>query len=309
MKESLESCINGLLDQNKAIIASRLSAVSYLAPEELRLFKQKLRDAPLKRKLELLDRLVLVSTASSYLNFDEIFSFCLKDSSPEVRLKAIEALSGTAETQVVRYIVNMLLEDTDDRVKIAACSFLAPIALKAELNELPQNLSSQVENALRLTWENDRFSTECKCCALESLSYISKPYVLEAIEKAYSSEIKEMKISSIVGMGHSLDSRWVPVIIKELSNPDEAIRLEAINACGELADQSLIPHLMPLLDAPEPIIKFASITALGHIGGPAAEEKLRTLLKDEDPEVSEAARNALEEVLIVSETFRLPVFD
>ncbi len=309
MKESLETYMNDLLDAQKAIIASRLSTLSYLAPEELRLFNKKLGEAPLKRKLEVLDRLILIGIENVSLNFDEIFSFCLRDSSPEVRLKALEALEGTEDTQVVRYVVRMLLEDIDERVRASACSFLAPIALKAELGELPQSMASQVEAALRSTWENEASGIECRRCALESLSYINQPYVLEAIEKAYYSEIKGMKVCSLVGMGRSLNPRWIPIIIKELVNPDQKIQLEAINACGEIANDTLVPYMLPLLESPVPIIKFATIISLGHTGGPIAEETLRSLTKSEEPNVREAARDALDELIAIGDPFHIPILD
>lgn len=309
MKESLETYINDLLNPQKAIITSRLSSLSYLAPEELLLFKKKLRETPLKRKLEVLNRLILISADNASLNFDEIFSFCLTDSSPEVHLKALEALEGTEETQVVRQVVKMLLEDIDERVRARACSFLAPIALKAELQELPASLANQVETALWSTWENENSSLKCKCCALESISYINKRHILKAIEKAYHSENKQMKVCSLVGMGRSLDSRWIPIISQELANPDEEIRLAAVQACGDMAQEFFVPYLLPLLETSEPLIKFAAIVSLGHIGGSVAEDNLRSLAKSEEPEVREAAIEALEEIIATRDSFHLPILD
>ncbi len=309
MKESLESSISELLDPQKPIATSRLSRLSYLAPEELLLVKEKLRGAPLRRKLEVLDRLILISIDNTSLNFDEIFSSCLTDGSPEIRLKALEALEGAEETHVVRRAVKMLTEDTDERVRIAACSFLAPIALKAELGELQESLASQVETALWSAWENENSSVECKCCALESLAYMSKHRILKAIEQAYHSDTREFKICAIVGMGRSLDPRWIPLVSQELANPDEGTRLAAVESCGEMAQEFFIPYLLPLLEAPEPHIRFAAIASLGHIGGRETEAKLRALTKSEDSEVREAAMSALEEVVTSKDPFHLPLLD
>lgn len=309
MKESLENYLNDLLNPQKDIIARRLSTLSYLAPEELLLFKKKLREAPLKRKLQVLDRLILISADNASLNFDEVFSFCLTDNSPEVRLKALEALEGTEETFVVRQVVKMLSEDVDEAVRTSACSFLAPIALKVELNELPESLAHQVETALWSAWENENSSVDCKCCALESLSYINKHHILKAIEKAYHAENKQMKVSSLVGMGRSFDSRWIPLITQELNNPDEIIRIAAVQACGEMAQEFFVPYLVPLLEAPEPIIKFATIISLGHIGGSIAEEKLRSLTKSDEPEIRDAAIDALQEIIPTRDLLHMPILD
>lgn len=309
MRAPLEAYINELLDPKKPIVASRLSSLSYLAPEELKLFKEKLRATTPKRKLDVLERLILLGTDNSSLNFDEIFSFCLSDGSPEVRLKAVEALSGTEETPVVRLVIKILLDDADKRVKASACSFLAPIALKAELGGLSESLAHQVETALWSAWVDESSGTECKCCALESLSYLSKHEILKAIDEAYHSKNKELIMSSLMGMGRNLDPRWIPLIAQELANPDQDIRLEAISACGEMAHEFFVPHLLPLLDDPEPSIKFAVITTLGQIGDPVAEEKLRSISKSEEPEIREAALNALEELLAGKDPFHLPVLD
>jgi len=89
---------------------------------------------------------------------------------------------------------------------------------------------------------------------------------------------------------------WLPVLIKELENPEPSIRYETANACAELAEEEVVPHLIALLEDDDDQVQLAGISALGKIGGPLAKKVLVHCVEEGDAVLEDAARAELENI-------------
>jgi HEAT repeat protein len=108
-------------------------------------------------------------------------------------------------------------------------------------------------------------------------------------------------------MGHTLDSRWLPVLDAELRSSEAALRYEAARACGEFGSEaiSLLPQLLPLAEGDDLEVAQASIWALGQIGGESARRVLKRLSDSDNPTIQQTADEALAELQIDSGSFGL----
>ena len=109
---------------------------------------------------------------------------------------------------------------------------------------------------------------------------------------------EELRISSLIAMGRSADTRWRGLARAELQNPSPRMREEAARACGELEVKKAEADLLELLLDEEPTVRLAAIFALGQIGGNKARDALRVLTQGDDAVAAEAADVALEEMLV-----------
>ena len=97
-------------------------------------------------------------------------------------------------------------------------------------------------------------------------------------------------------MGRTGEVSWLPVLIKELENPEPSIRYETANACAELAEEEAVPHLIALLEDDDDQVQLAGISALGKIGGSLAKKVLVHCVKEGDAVLEDAARAELENI-------------
>ncbi|MEE8369898.1 MAG: HEAT repeat domain-containing protein [Dehalococcoidia bacterium] len=152
-----------------------------------------------------------------------------------------------------------------------------------------------MEAGLRRTLEDGGEVEEVRGRALESISSHDGAWVRQAISEAYESDVRGLKVSAVHAMGRSCESRWLPLVLRELSNEDAEIRYEAALACGSLAEEQAVSGLAPLLEDGDGEVQAAAITALGEIGGGAAKELLQGLADNPSQGVREAASEALRE--------------
>ncbi|MFC1954903.1 HEAT repeat domain-containing protein, partial [Chloroflexota bacterium] len=103
-------------------------------------------------------------------------------------------------------------------------------------------------------------------------------------------------ISSIYAMGKNCDPSWVPIVLKELNNPDAEVRYEAAGACGELEEEEAVTGLKKLIDDFDVDVQMAAIQALGEIGNTEAKECLNQCLENENEVVSQMAEQVLKEM-------------
>ena len=95
----------------------------------------------------------------------------------------------------------------------------------------------------------------------------------QAIQNAYESGDHSLKVSAVHAMGRSAESRWLPLLVHELSSDDAELRFEAAVAIGQVAEESAIPHLVPLLTDEDEEVRSAAVSALGEIGGERGQER------------------------------------
>jgi HEAT repeat protein len=240
--------------------------------------------------------LVGLTEESVDLNFDAVFFLAREDEDAEVRLEAVRGLWEYEGPNLIGPLLKMMEGDEDARVRAEASLALGRFVLLAEYGRLGDRYFEQVEAGLRRKVEDASEVAEVRGRALEAISTHDGAWVRQAISGAYESGVRGLKVSAVHAMGRSCQGRWLPLILRELSNEEPEVRYEAAVACGLLGEEEAVGALGPLLADPDEEVKEAAITALGEIGGGSAKELLMGLADDSAPGVREAAADALREI-------------
>ena len=293
---SIEEIISDLANNDRPLLYSSLVELSNLGSQELGLFQQRWATTEPKRRCQIVHRLVELASDNVELNFDSIFKSCLKDEDADVRSKAIEGLWECEEPSLVDPLINLLAQDSSEKVQTAAASALGKFAILAEYQKLRSCHASRVCQALLTVMSDKNKPIEVRRRALESAATLSLPEVKQAIMETYQSDDRKLRVSSIYAMGKSCDLSWLPVLLKELTNSDAEIRYEAAGACGELEEEEAVPHLIKLINDSDSDVQLATVQALGKIGGAEANECLKQCLNNSSEAVRQLAEQSLQEL-------------
>ena len=296
MSLSIEKTIAELGNGDKPLLNSRLVDLSNLEREELVLFEQARAAIETERRRQIMYRLVELAEDNFELNFDSIFKNCLKDKEAEVRSKAIEGLWESEDASLINTLINLLEQDSSEKVQTAAATALGKFAMLAELKKLRHSYTAKLQEALLAVLGDKSKPIKVRRRALESTAPLNLPQVQEAIMHAYQSHNAKLKVSSIYAMGKNCNHFWLPMLLKELGSADAEIRYEAAGACGELGEEEATPYLIELINDPDVDVWFAAIQALGKIGDTEAKEFLQQCLNNASEAIREAAKQALDEL-------------
>lgn len=296
MPSPIEKTIVELGNSNKSLLNSRLADLSNLNSEELELFERSWPAIEPKRRRQIVHRLVELAEDNLALNFDSIFKYCLKDQDNEVRSKAIEGLWENEEASLIEPLINLLEQDSSEKVQAAAAIAMGKFAMLAEHKKLRSCHISKIQEALLRVIGDKNRPVEVRRRALEAVAPISLPQVKTAIMEAYQGPNSRLRISSIYAMGKSCDPSWLPVLLKELAGADAEVRYEAAGACGELEEGTAVPYLIKLVNDFDVDVQMAAIQALGKIGNLQAKECLEQCLDSTSEAVRQTAEEALNEL-------------
>ena len=303
---SIKETIAELGNSDQPLLSSRLVDLSNLNSEELRFLEQVWVEIEPERRRQIVYRLVELAEDNLQLNFDSIFWNCLKDQDAEVRCKAIEGLWENEETSLINPLINLLEQDSLEKVQAAAATALGRFAMLAEHKKLRSCHASKVSQALLTALGDESKPIEVKRRALEAAAPLSLPRVKKAIREAYQSHNAKLRTSAIYAMGKSCDCSWLPVLVRELASTDVEIRYEAAGACGELGEEVAVPYLIKLTDDSDIDVQLAAIQALGKIGGTEAKECLAQCLNNPNEVISQMAEQALQELKAGEDPFLFP---
>ncbi len=293
MSLPIEEIIAELGDNDKPLLNSKLSELSNLNSTELELFERSWAAIEPERRRQIVLRLVEMAEDNLILNFDSILKYCLKDGDDEVRSKAIEGLWENEEPSLIDPLINLLEQDSSEKVQAAAAIAIGKFAILAEDKKLRSSHIDKVQQALLAAFSDKDRPLEVRRRALEAISQASLPHVKTAIMEAYQSPDPRLRISAVYAMGKSCDPSWLPVLIEELESTDAEVRYEAAGACGELEEEAAVPHLIKLVDDFDADVQAAAIQALAKIANTQAQDYLKQCLESED----EVVRQTAEEVL------------
>ncbi|MBI3978390.1 MAG: HEAT repeat domain-containing protein [Chloroflexi bacterium] len=293
---SLEQLLAQLGSAEQMPTNVQLAALSGILPEDLAMLRDRWLSVDVGRRRQLCRRLADLAEESVELDFEEIFKLSLHDEDPEVRVCAIEGLWECEDRTLIPPLVSLLRTDGDSSVRAAAAQKLGQFAYRAEVNALRPRDAARVRTALLEVIDDADESVLVRRRAIEAISAQSDPRIQAIIEEAYQSDDPGMRASALFGMGRNCDSRWLPILIRELENPGAEMRFEAANALGEMEDQRAVLHLIPLLEDIDGQVQLAAVNALGRIGGRTAKQALRRCLRGGDDRLSQAARTALDEL-------------
>ncbi len=296
MSLPIEETIADLGNGDQPLLNSRLADLSNLNSEELAFLKQAWAVIEPKRRRQIIYRLVELAEDNFELNFDNIFRNCLTDQDAEVRSKAIEGLWESEEPSLINPLINLLEQDSSEKVQVAVVAALGKFAMLAELKKLRSCHASKICQALLPIISNESRPVEVRRCALGAAAPLSFPEVKKAIREAYQSHDSKLRISAIYAMGRNCNRFWLPVLVKELANADAEVRYEAAGACGELGEGEAVPYLIKLIDDPDADVQRSALQALGKIGGNDAKECLEQCSYSSSELIQQAAEQALQQL-------------
>ncbi|MFC2056608.1 HEAT repeat domain-containing protein [Chloroflexota bacterium] len=296
MQSPLEETIAELGDNSKPLLNSRLTELSNLNQEKLGFFECSWVVIEPKRRRQIVHRLVELAEDNLELNFDATFKYCLKDQDDEVRSKAIEGLWENEEASLINPLVNLLEQDSSEKVQAAAAMALGKFAMLAEHKKLRLCHISKIQQALLTAISDKNKPVEVSRRSLEAVAPLNLPRVRRAIMEAHQSLHSKLRISSIYAMGQSCDPSWLPILLKELTSADAEVRYEAAVACGVLGEEAATPCLIKLVNGPDADVQIAGIQALGKIGSTQAKECLEQCLDNTSEAVCQTAEQVLNEL-------------
>ncbi len=303
----IEQTLRTVGDTSRRLTRTELRGLSDIGRETEASFMAAWRGIDLRRRREILRAMVELAEENMEFDFRDVFSACLGDADAEVRRVAVEGLWEDDRPRTLRHLLTMLGGDPDDGVRAAVALALGPFAYQAALDELRGDDAVRLRASLLDTARDLDLDVDVRRRALESAGYFSGSDIDEAIAQAYASGNDQLKASSLAAIGHSLDTRWLPVLQAELRSSVPALRYEAARASGELGEEaaSLVPLLLPLVEGDDAEISTTAIWALGQIGGDAARRILRRLSRGDDPVRQLAAEEALSELQFDADPSRL----
>ncbi len=298
---SIEQTIGYLSDSNQPILNVRLAELSDLNTQQLNLLNNTLQGNEVKRRRQILHRFLELAEDDVCLNFDGIFKHNLKDEDEEVRITAIEGLWENEEISLIKPLIDLMNNDSSQKVQAVAALALGRFALLAEHRKISKDYAILLSRTLLAAYADNDKPIDVRRRALEAAAPLSLQQVKQAITGSYHSNNPLLKVSSIYAMGKSCDPCWLPILLSELTANDSEIRYEAAAACGELREQEAVLHLIELIDDDDTDVQMASIQALGKISGGEAKEQLKKCLNHPSEAIRQAATQALYELEIITE--------
>jgi len=307
MSLPIEEIIADLGNSGKPFLNYRLIELSNLNQEEKELFKREWVAIELKRRRQMVCRLVELAEDNFELDFDSVFIICLKDPDAEIRREAIRGLWESEDTSLITPLVDLLNKDSSEKVQAVAAAALGKFAMLAELQKLRSCYATRVCQALLGVIGDKSKPVAVRCRALEAAAPLSLPEVNKAILEAYQGGDSKLKASAVYAMGKNCNSSWMSVLLEELASPDVEIRYKAATACGELGEKGAASHLIELVNDDDAEVQLAAIQALGKIGSSEAKECLEQCLQSPSEVVRQAAEEALHELEMGEDPFSFGV--
>ncbi len=302
---SFQSVLDALLSDRKDFPRSHLQEFSDIGALELKSLLEVWPRVKASRKLTLLEELDALAKVDTLVCFDDFARALLTDPDPAVRTRAIRLLDECEDPKIVPSYLDMLRNDPDVSVRIEAAHALNLFVDLGELEEIPEKIYHQVEDAL-LASSASEDDVRVRRAALESLGYSSRPEVATLIESAFHRQDPNWQASALVAMGRSADERWDEEVTRSLVHVDDRIRKAAVQAAGELGLPSARSILLKMLGEEEDAeILSAVIWSLSQIGGEDVRTYLENLLDQlEDDEQIAFLEEALDNLTFTEDLER-----
>jgi len=297
---SNKSILKSIEDEEVPIASLEVGLLSDLEPSSAAIISASLSSLSLEREMQLLDHLINISEDRFDVNFDELFARKLESERPEIRELSIKGLWECNERSLISSLLDLLIKDEVDDVRIAAAIGLRKFSVLAQEGKLLDRDSTNIYHSLVTILDDDNyemeneFPIEIRRRAIEALSPYDEPKVHEIILDSYHSLDEQLKASAIFSMGENGNSEWISYILEEIENPNPEIRFEAVGALGRIGDEDLIPDLAKMgNDASFEVISQV-VTALNLIGGTTAIRVLKRFLQHDNTNVRSLAQDALD---------------
>ena len=206
----------------------------------------------------------------------------MKDSDPDVRKQAMQALTRLGAPLAYEALVQALKDD-DAEIREQAVFSLGQLGDNRAIDPLTVALKD-AEPDVR----------EQAAFGLSQLKAVQAVPALQALLKDTDEDVREQAIFALSQIG---DRSAVPAFIVALKDTSEDVREQALFALSQLGDSQAVPAILPLLakDESEDVREQAAF-ALSQIGDESAVVALTAALKDESPDVRGQAIFALSQI-------------
>jgi HEAT repeat protein len=204
----------------------------------------------------------------------------LKDSAPEVRAAAIDAIDAIRSNDDAPLLVESL-HDPDASVILAAEKALA---------DLPDASAAPV---LTEIYENEKYSPEVRDQAFSTLAAIcepsSTPIFVQGLKTPHG-----VSCTAAQGLVCTLEKQPDPSVFQavldaEVHTEDLAVREDLIRALGDTKNPAALPILEKLANSHHPTLAPPAAAALGSLGDRQALPILTELLRDSNHNVRVSA--------------------
>lgn len=293
---SINDLINALMDMEHQFPAKLLYQFSDLGSQEQKTLAKVWLDVPLQRRRTFLQDLVALAEIDPILMFENVARVALSDEDAQVQISAIDLLFDAEDCHLIPTYLRLLGDvDLDETMRAAVANALGPYIFMGEIDKLPQEVQTKIEESLLQTYHNDQ-SDLVRRRSLEALGYSSREEIPPLLQQAAAMQDELWVESAMFAMGRSADDRWESFVIENLDHENLAIRIQAVHAAGELLLKKARRYLLREVDdADDEILRREMIWALAQIGGEGVERKFENLLAlEEDEEEISFIEEALE---------------
>ncbi|HVP05250.1 MAG TPA: HEAT repeat domain-containing protein [Dehalococcoidia bacterium] len=288
--------LDEISDGSRRLSSASLQRFSRLEKAERDELDRRWNQIDVRRRRRVMQELVELAEDNVDMDFDAVFLRGLQDSDSDVRLEALRGLWDAESPDLIDSLVALMEQDKNPEVRAEAALALGRFVLLSELGRLRERHFERVEAALHRVIDSTTEAGDVRARAIEAIGAYDSAWVRQAIQNAYESGERSLKVSAVHAMGRSAQSRWLPLLVRELSSDDTELRYEAAIAIGQVAEESAIPHLLPLLTDEDEEVRGAAVAALGEIGGERAKSALMEMLDSSSSATREAAAAALSEI-------------
>jgi HEAT repeat protein len=302
--------LDSLLNEKKDFPRKYLQQFSDMGDLELKTLMEVWSRVGVSRKLALLEGLETLAESDTLVNFDDFGKAILADPDSTVRGRAIRLLKESDDVKLVPTFINILNNDTDMQTRAEAAGVLGAFVDLGELEEIPEEVHHQVEDALFKVANGDD-DVKVRRRALESLGYSSRPEASVLIESSFQREDPAWQASALFAMARSADSRWDADVLASLPSENRSVREAAVEAAGQLSIKEAGPILIRMLEEEEDDdVTSAMIWSLSQIGGEDARTYIETLLdQSEDEDQIEYLEEALENLAFTEDLERFDLLN
>lgn len=284
-KTSFQKVIDELLEGTGDLSRQSLQEFSDIHPDSLAaLLEAWPRVRPDRRRL-LLDGLLSLADSDTLVSFDDLARSVVTDEDPGVQARAIRLLIECDDVKLVPVFLKILTEVGAREAQIEAALALGKYVRLGELEDIPEAIQRQVEDALLHEANNEQALPDVRRSALEALGFSSRAEVKVLIESAFRREDPDWQASALFAMGRSFDDVWEEQVLSRLTAVNPRVRLAAVEAVGELSLRSAHTALLKVLeDEDDDDIVAATIWSLSQLGGEDARILIENLIDQAEDE-------------------------
>lgn len=290
-----------------------VAGLSNLDDAQVEQFKSVWQNLDEDYRLILTQMLVDTSHFNFTVSFNPIGHAILDAEQADVRQAAIELLWLDESVPLMYKLINIAQNDPSENVRAEAVRSLGRFVWIGEMLEIPDADARAVQDFLLTVINNPNESMNVRRLAIESIGNCTREDIPPIITEAYKSNDPQLRLSAIIAMGRSCDSRWEGEVISELENNDDEMRLAATVAAANIQLTDAVGQIKQNLRDSDRAEQETIVWALGEIGGSEAsrvlDDMLSVALDEEDDEFIEQIEEAISTANLMSGNFMMLDFD